>query len=74
MKVVLMSRGGVAEVAMVAYGVTWRDLQNLFDMYPRLASRFYRSLAVSLSQRLRAHISRRWLASGWKLPSFHVAP
>jgi hypothetical protein len=48
----------IAEVAMVVYGVAWFDLQNLFEMYPRLASRFYRSLAVSLSQRLRGQISR----------------
>jgi CRP/FNR family transcriptional regulator, cyclic AMP receptor protein len=48
----------IADVAMAAYGVAWRDLQSLFDIYPRLASRFYRSLAVSLSQRLRGQISR----------------
>jgi extracellular factor (EF) 3-hydroxypalmitic acid methyl ester biosynthesis protein len=49
----------MAEVAMLVYGVAWSDLQNLFEMYPRLASRFYRSLAVTLSQRLRGQISRR---------------
>jgi CRP-like cAMP-binding protein len=48
----------VAEEPMVVYGVDWPILQDLFELYPHLASRFYRSLAVSLSRRLRAQISR----------------
>jgi CRP-like cAMP-binding protein len=48
----------IAAEAMVVYGVTWPVLQNLFELYPRLASRFYRSLAVGLSRRLRDQISR----------------
>jgi len=48
----------VAEEAMVAYGIDWPILQDLFELYPHLASRFYRSLAVSLSRRLRGQISR----------------
>jgi CRP-like cAMP-binding protein len=48
----------VAEEAMVVYGVDWPILQDLFELYPHLASRFYRSLAVSLSRRLRGQISR----------------
>jgi CRP-like cAMP-binding protein len=55
----------VAEEAMVVYGVEWPILQDLFELYPHLASRFYRSLALSLSRRLRGQISRI-LGSGLK--------
>jgi extracellular factor (EF) 3-hydroxypalmitic acid methyl ester biosynthesis protein len=48
----------VAEEPMVVYGVDWPTLQDLFELYPPLASRFYRSLAVGLSRRLRGQISR----------------
>ena len=48
----------VAEEAMVVYGVDWPILQDLFELYPHLASRFYHSLAVGLSRRLRGQISR----------------
>jgi CRP-like cAMP-binding protein len=48
----------IAEEPMVVYGVDWPILQDLFELYPHLASRFYRSLAVSLSRRLRGQISR----------------
>jgi hypothetical protein len=37
----------IAEVAMVVYGVAWLDLQNLFEMYPRLASRFWSTHLVN---------------------------
>jgi CRP-like cAMP-binding protein len=48
----------IAEEPMTAYGIGWPILQDLFELYPHLASRFYRSLAVSLSRRLRGQISR----------------
>jgi extracellular factor (EF) 3-hydroxypalmitic acid methyl ester biosynthesis protein len=48
----------VAEEAMVVCGIDWPILQDLFELYPHLASRFYRSLAVNLSRRLRGQISR----------------
>lgn len=48
----------VAEDAMAVYGIDWPTLQDLFELYPHLASRFYRSLAVGLSRRLRGQISR----------------
>ena len=48
----------IAEEAMVVYAVEWPILQNLFELYPHLASRFYRSLAVTLSRRLRGQILR----------------
>jgi hypothetical protein len=31
-------------------------LQDLFELFPHLASRFYRSVAVNLSRRLREQI------------------
>lgn len=39
-----------------AYALEWSALSDLFDLYPHLASRFYRSLAVSLSRRLRQQL------------------
>jgi CRP-like cAMP-binding protein len=48
----------VAEETMSVYGIDWPILQDLFELYPQLAARFYRSLAVGLSRRLRGQISR----------------
>ena len=39
-----------------AYALEWSALSDLFELYPHLASRFYRSLAVSLSRRLRQQL------------------
>lgn len=44
---------------VVAYALEWKDLTDLFELFPHLASRFYRSLAVNLSRRLREQIVRR---------------
>jgi CRP-like cAMP-binding protein len=33
--------------------VTFTDLESLFDRYPQMAGKIYKSMAVSLSQRLR---------------------
>ncbi len=38
------------------YAVDFAALDELFELFPHLASRFYRSLAVRLSQRLRHQI------------------
>jgi CRP-like cAMP-binding protein len=54
----IASASVVAEEAVVAYGIDWPILQDLFEVFPHLASRFYRSLAISLSRRLRGQISR----------------
>ncbi len=43
----------VAEEDIEAYSLDRGTLQNLFELFPHLASRFYRSLATSLSRRLR---------------------
>lgn len=47
-----------AEDAIEAYALGWDVLENLFELYPHLASRFYRSLAVILSRRLREQIAK----------------
>jgi len=39
-----------------ACGIEWSALNDLFELFPHMASRFYRSLAVSLSRRLRDQI------------------
>ncbi|HUO25856.1 MAG TPA: cyclic nucleotide-binding domain-containing protein [Candidatus Aquilonibacter sp.] len=43
----------VAEEAVEAYHLDRITLQSLFELFPHLASRFYRSLAANLSHRLR---------------------
>jgi len=43
----------VAQEAVEAYYLDRATLQSLFELFPHLGSRFYRSLASSLSRRLR---------------------
>jgi len=43
----------VAETEVRACALDWPVMDELFELYPHLGSRFYRSLAVSLSRRLR---------------------
>jgi extracellular factor (EF) 3-hydroxypalmitic acid methyl ester biosynthesis protein len=47
------SAGVVASEDVEAYHLDRPTLLTLFDLFPHLASRFYRSLAVNLSRRLR---------------------
>ena len=47
----------LAEEETEAWAVDWAALTDLFELFPHLASRFYRSLAVNLSRRLRDQIS-----------------
>ena len=47
----------VADEPVEAYSISWTAMHELFDLYPHLGSRFYRSVAVSLSRRLRQQIS-----------------
>lgn len=42
-----------------AYALEWSALTDLFELFPHLGSRFYRSLAVNLSRRLRDQISAK---------------
>lgn len=43
----------IAEGHVEADAIDWADLQRVFRMFPHLGSRFYQSLAVLLSRRLR---------------------
>lgn len=47
----------VAKDAVEAYYLDRPTVQSLFELFPHLGSRFYRSLASSLSRRLRELIS-----------------
>jgi CRP/FNR family transcriptional regulator, cyclic AMP receptor protein len=54
----------IASARVVAMGdvkalsIEWTVLHNLFELYPHLGSRFYHSLALNLSRRLRKQVSR----------------
>jgi|ERR1700730_8966699 len=50
------SATAIAEQEIEACAIDWSTLRDLFELYPHVASRFYRSLAVSLSRRLRRQI------------------
>ena len=52
----LASATAKAEEAVEAYALDWSSLGELFELFPHLASRFYRSLAVNLSRRLREQL------------------
>jgi len=43
----------IAEGDVEAYHLDRPTLQSLFELFPHLASRFYRSVAMNLSRRLR---------------------
>ena len=48
----------VADTPVEAYRVDHPTLQQLFELFPHLGSRFYRSLATNLSRRLRDVIAK----------------
>lgn len=56
---------GVASANVVSTGdlqvcaIEWTALLDLFELYPHMGSRFYRSLAVNLSRRMRELIGTR---------------
>ena len=54
----------IAEREVEAYHLDGPALQNLFELFPHLGSRFYRSVATNLSRRL-----RELIGSGSELPS-----
>lgn len=43
----------IAEQATEADAIDWAELHRIFRMFPNVAARFYQSLAVMLSRRLR---------------------
>lgn len=49
----------VAVDEVEAYALEWSALADLFELFPHLGSRFYRSLAVNLSRRLRDQITTK---------------
>jgi CRP-like cAMP-binding protein len=51
------SATATAEEEVQAFGIEWQNLIELFELFPHLGSRFYRSLAVNLSRRLREQIA-----------------
>ncbi|HEV2718001.1 MAG TPA: cyclic nucleotide-binding domain-containing protein [Terriglobales bacterium] len=53
------SATATAEEEVEAYALEWSILQDLFELFPHLASRFYRSVAVNLSRRLREQIASK---------------
>ena len=50
------SATATAEEEVQAFSIEWKSLTDLFELFPHVASRFYRSLAVNLSRRLREQI------------------
>jgi CRP-like cAMP-binding protein len=48
-----------AEGELEACAIEWSVLFDLFELFPHLGSRFYRSLAVNLSRRLRDQIGAK---------------
>jgi CRP-like cAMP-binding protein len=48
-----------AEEPLTAFAIEWKNMAELFELFPHLASRFYRSLAVNLSRRLRDQLVPR---------------
>jgi CRP-like cAMP-binding protein len=61
----------IADEEVEAYHLERAALDSLFELFPHLASRFYRSLATNLSRRLRELIgpSSAPPASVQKVPS-----
>ena len=53
------SATATAEEEVQAFGIEWKTLIELFELFPHVASRFYRSLAVNLSRRLRNQVQRK---------------
>jgi CRP-like cAMP-binding protein len=46
----------IAQEDVETYYLNRATLESLFELFPHLASRFYRSLAINLSHRLREWI------------------
>ena len=61
--------GGIASASVTAvdtveaYAIDWTGLKDLFELFPHLGSRFYRSLALGLSRRLRDQLLAKQAAS-----------
>jgi CRP-like cAMP-binding protein len=53
------SATATAEGPVEAFAIEWKNLADLFELFPHLASRFYRSVAVNLSRRLREQLAAK---------------
>lgn len=62
----LASATATVDQDVEAYALSWSALSDLFELFPHLASRFYRSLAVNLSRRLREQITSKGVVPGDK--------
>jgi CRP-like cAMP-binding protein len=51
------SASAIADTELEALAIEWTALQQLFELYPHVGSRFYRSLALNLSRRLRKQLN-----------------
>jgi CRP-like cAMP-binding protein len=54
----LSSASVIAEELIEADAIEWTELNRIFRMFPHVGSRFYQSIAVLLSRRLRETSSR----------------
>jgi CRP/FNR family transcriptional regulator, cyclic AMP receptor protein len=52
------SASAIADSELEALAIEWTALQHLFELYPHLGSRFYRSLALNFSRRLRKQLTK----------------
>ena len=59
----VVSASVIADGEVEAYLLDRSTLQGLFELFPHLASRFYRSLATNLSRRLRVLIGADFQAA-----------
>jgi CRP-like cAMP-binding protein len=51
------SANAIADGDVTTRSIEWAALSDLFELFPHVASRFYQSVAVTLSHRLRDQIS-----------------
>lgn len=63
----LASATATVDQDVEAYALSWSASSDLFELFPHLASRFYRSLAVNLSRRLREQITSKGVVPGDKV-------
>jgi len=54
----LSSASVIAEEPVEADAIEWAELHRIFRMFPHVGSRFYQSMAVLLSRRLRETSAR----------------
>ena len=58
------SATATAEGEVEAYSLEWSVFEDVFELFPHLASRFYRSVALNLSRKLREQIVAKQSGKG----------